>query len=94
MLACVRYALTMTSRLRRLLSCSFDGSSSDIVNSAETRIAPIFGAPSPDNYHNRNIPRIYIDTNYKIGTFNFTRPYSIKTHEEAISLQNGLQTIL
>jgi len=34
-----------------------------------------------------------MDTIYKVGTFNFMRAYSIKTHEEAISLQNGLQTI-
>jgi len=36
---------------------------------------------------------IDIDRIYKVGAFNFMRAYSIKTHEEAISLQNGLQTI-
>jgi len=30
---------------------------------------------------------------YKIGTLNFVRASSIKTHEKIISLQNGLQTI-
>jgi len=63
------------------------------VNSTETRTGPIFRIPSPDNYHNWTIPRIDIDTVYKINTFNFKRAYSIKTHEEAISLQNGLQAI-
>jgi len=39
------------------------------------------------------MPRIDIDTIYKIGTFEFKRAYSVKTHEEAISLQSGMQTI-
>ena len=34
-----------------------------------------------------------MDTLYKIGTFDFIKAYSCKTHEEVISLQNGLQTI-
>ena len=34
-----------------------------------------------------------IDTFYKIGLFEFKKAYSVQTHEEAISLQNGLQTI-
>ena len=29
----------------------------------------------------------------KIGTFEFKKAYSVKTHEEAISLQSGMQTI-
>ena len=61
----------------------------DIVNSTKTRTVPIFRAPFLDNYYNWTIPRIDIDAIYKIGTFNFMRTYSIKTHEEAISLQNG-----
>jgi len=32
------------------------------------------------------MPRIDIDTLYKIGLFEFEKPYSVKTHEEAISL--------
>ena len=39
------------------------------------------------------IRRIELDTIYKIGTFEFIKAYSVKTHEEVISLQNGLQTI-
>ena len=34
-----------------------------------------------------------IDTLYKIGLFEFKKAYSVKTHEEAISLQNGMQSI-
>ena len=75
------------------MSFSSNSSSKDIVNSTETRTGPIFRAPSLDNYHNWNISRIDIDTIYKIGAFNFMRAYSIRTHEEAISLQNGLQTL-
>jgi len=37
--------------------------------------------------------RIELDTIYKIGTFDFIKAYSVETHEEVISLQNGLQTI-
>ena len=33
------------------------------------------------------MPGIEIDTIYKIGTFEFRKAYSVKTHEEAISLQ-------
>jgi len=39
------------------------------------------------------MPRIDIDTIYKIGTFEFKKAYSIKMHKEAISLQSGMQTI-
>jgi len=34
-----------------------------------------------------------INTLYKIGLFEFKKAYSVKTHEEAISLQNGMQSI-
>jgi len=39
------------------------------------------------------MPRIDIDTIYKIGNFEFKKAYSIKNHEEAIILQSGMQTI-
>ena len=39
------------------------------------------------------MPRIEVDTIYKIGSLEFFKAYSIKTYEEAISLQNGMQTI-
>jgi len=83
----------MASRLRRLMSFSLDSSKSDIVNSNEQRTGPIYKASSPDNYKQWNIPRIEVDTIYKIGTFNFIKAYSMKTHEEVVSLQSGLQTI-
>ena len=83
----------MAHRLRRMLSFRADSSQGNIVNSNEQRTGPIFKAPSPDNYINWSLPRIEIDTIYKIGTFDFIKAYSCKTHEEVISLQNGLQTI-
>jgi len=83
----------MASRLRRMSSFSVDSSHSDIVNSREQRTGPIYRAPTPNNYANWTLPRVEIDTIYKIGTFDFIKAYSCKTHEEVISLQNGLQTV-
>ena len=54
----------------------------------------VLRSPTPDNCADWNIPRIEVDTIYKIVTFDFTKAYSVKTHEEVISLQSGLQTIL
>jgi len=39
------------------------------------------------------MPRMDIDTLYKIGLFEFKKAYPINTHEEAISLQSGTQSI-
>ena len=83
----------MASRLRRMLSLRADSNQSNIVNSNEQRTGPMFKAPNPDNYANWSLPRIELDTIYKIGTFDFVKAYSCKTHEEVISLQNGLQTV-
>ena len=83
----------MASRFRRLFSFNSDSSSNNIVNSHELRTKQTFNAPNPDNYANWSLPRIEMDTIYKIGTFDFIKAYSCKTHEEVISLQNGLQTI-
>jgi len=83
----------MANRFRRLLSFGSDSRNQNIVNSNEQRTVPIFRAPSPDNFANWVILRINIDTIYKIGTFEFKKAYSVKTHEEAISLQSGMQTI-
>jgi len=77
----------------RMLSFSANSSHRDIVNSNEQRTSPIYRAASSDNYANWNLPRVELDTIYKIGTFNFIKAYSVKTYEEVISLQNGLQTI-
>ena len=77
----------MASRLRRMLSLRADSSHSDIVNSNEQRTGPIYRAPDPDNYATWNLSRIEIDTIYKIGSFDFIKAYSCKTHEEVISLQ-------
>ena len=83
----------MASGLRRMLSFRDDSSHSDIVNSNEQRTGPIYKALTPNNYANWTIPRVDIDTIYKIGTFDLIKAYSCKTHEEVISVQNGLQTI-
>ena len=40
-----------------------------------------------------DIPKVNIKTIYKIGTFSFQTAFSIKNHEDIMSLQNGLQTI-
>jgi len=76
----------MASRLRRLLSFSSDNSHRDVVNSNEQRTSPIYRAPSPDNFANWNIARVELDAIYKIGTFEFIKACSVKTHEEVISL--------
>jgi len=83
----------MANRFRRLLSFGSDSRNQNIVNSNEHRTGPIYRAPSPDNFANWDMPRMDIDTLYKIGLFEFKKAYSVKTHEEAISLQNGLQSI-
>ena len=70
-----------------------DSSSSIIVNSNELRTKSSFKAPSPDHYTNWTIPKIDVDNIYKIGTFDFKTAYSVKTHEEVVAIQNGLQTI-
>ena len=83
----------MANQFRRLLSFGSDRRNQNIVISNEQRIGPIYRAPSPDNYANWVMPRMEIDTLYKIGLFEFKKAYSVKTHEEAISLQNGMQSI-
>jgi len=83
----------MASQFRRLLSFGLDRRNQNIVNSNEQRTCPIYKAPSPDNFKHWDMLRIDIDTVYKIGTFEFKKAYYVKTHEEAISLQSGMQTI-
>ena len=53
----------------------------------------LFTKLHPQPITNSGIPRIEVDTIYKIGTFDFIKVCSVKTHEEVISLQSGLQTI-
>jgi len=83
----------MANLFRRLRSFGSDSRNQSIVNSNEQRTGPIYRAPSPDNFVNWVMPRMDIDTLYKIGLFEFKKAYSVKTHEEAISLQNGMQSI-
>jgi len=75
------------------LSFGSDSRNQNIVNSNEQRTGPMYRAPSPDNFANWDMPRIDTDTIYKMETFEFKKVYSVKTHEEAISLQSGMQTI-
>ena len=83
----------MANRFRRLLSFGSDSRNQNIVNSNEQRTGPIYRASSPDNFANGIMPRMDIDALYKIGLFEFKKAYSVKMHEEAISLQNGMQSI-
>jgi len=66
---------------------------SDIVNSNEISINDLIKAPPPNNFYKWDIPNVNIETIHKISKFNFQTALSIKTHEEIVSLQNGLQTI-
>ena len=83
----------MANQFRRLKSFGSNSRNQNIVNSNEQRTWPISKAPSPDNFANWLMPRIDIDTIYEIGKFEFKKAYSVKIHEEAISLQSGMQTI-
>lgn len=83
----------MASEFRNLMSFRLDSRNSDMVNSNEIRANDLIKAPSPDNFHKWDIPKVNIETIYKIGTFSFQTAFSIKTHGEIVSLQNGSQTI-
>jgi len=75
------------------LSFRLDSRNSDIVNSYKIRTNNLLKDPSPDNFHKWDIPKVNIETIYKIGTFDFQTAFSTKTHEEIVSGQNVLQTI-
>jgi len=83
----------MASKFRKLLSFRLDSRNSDIVNSGEIRTNDHINASSPDNFDKWDIPNVNIETIYEVGTFNLQTAFSIKTREEIVSLQNGLQTI-
>ena len=59
----------MANQFRRLLSFGSDRRNQNIVISNEQRTGPIYRASSPDNFANWVMPRIDIDTIYKIETF-------------------------
>ena len=59
----------MANQFRRPLSFGSDSRNQNIVNSNEQRTGPIYKAPSPDNFANWVMPRIDVDTTYKIGKF-------------------------
>ena len=85
--------MAMGSKFRKLLSFKMDSRSSDIVNSNEFRTKDLVKSPSPDNFYKWDIPKVNFETIYKIGRFSFQTAFSIKNHEDIMSLQNGLQTI-
>ena len=63
----------MANQFRRLLSFGSDSRNQNIANSNEQRTGPIYKAPSPDNFANWVMPRIDIDTIYKIRKFELKR---------------------
>ena len=85
--------MAMASKFRKLFSFTIDSRSSDIVNSNEFRTKDLVKSPSPDNFYKWDIPKVNFETIYKVGTFSFQTAFSIKNHEDIMSLQNGLQTI-
>jgi len=84
--------MVVARKFRKLLSFKIDSHGSDIVNSNEFRTNDLIEAPSHDNFHTWDIPKVNIETIYKIVTFSFQTAFLIKTHEEIVSLQNRLQT--
>jgi len=85
--------MAVASKFRKLLSFKIGSHGSEIVNSNEFRTNDPIKAPPPDNFHKWDIPKANIETIYKISTFSLQIAFSIRTHEEIASLQNGLQTI-
>jgi len=83
----------MSSKLGKLWSFKLDSRNSDVVNSNALMTNDLIKALSPNNFHKWDIPKVNIETIYKIGTFIFQTAFSFKTHEEIVSLQNGIQTI-
>lgn len=73
----------MASEFRKSLSFRLDSCNSDIVNSNEIRAHDLTKAPPPDNFHKWGIPKVNIETIYKIGAFSFQTVFSIKTQEES-----------
>jgi len=68
----------MASKFKKLLSFRLNSRNCDIVNSNEIRTHDVIKAPSPNNFYNCDIPKINIETIYKIGTFDFQTAFSIK----------------
>ena len=85
--------MATASKFKKLLLLKMDSRSSDIVNSNEFRTKDLVKSPSPDNFYKWDIPKVNFETIYKIGTFSFQTAFSIKNHEDIMSLQNGPQTI-
>ena len=77
----------------QLVSFRIYSHNSDIVNSNEFRTNDLIKAASSDNFHKWDIAKVNIETIYKIGTFGFPTTFLMKTHEEIVTLENGLQTI-
>ena len=85
--------MATASKFKKLLLLKMDSRSSDIVNSNEFRTKDLVKSPSPGNFYKWDIRKVNIETIYKIGRFSFQTAFSIKNHEDILSLQNGPQTI-
>jgi len=85
--------MAMASKFRKLLSIRQDSRNSEMLNSYAIGKNKLLKALSPENFDEWDISKVIIGTIYKIGAFNFQTAFSIKIHEEIMSLQNGLQTI-
>jgi len=83
----------MASKFRKLLSFRLDSRNIDIVNSDEIRTNDHIKASSPNNFDKWDIPKVNVETTYKVDAFNFRTAFSTKTYEEIVCLENGLQTI-
>jgi len=68
----------MASQFRKLLSFRLDNRNSDTVNSNVIVTNDLIKAPSPYDFYKWGIPKVNIETVYKIGTFSFPTTFSIK----------------
>lgn len=68
----------------KFFSRNYSSRKSNLVQSNEIMI---------HDYANWNIREVKVDMISQIGTFSFQTAYSIKTHEETISIQEEYQSI-
>jgi len=71
--------IAIACKLRKLLSFRLLSRNSDIVNSNEITTNDLIKAPPPDNFDKWDIPKVNIESIYKIGTFDFQTTFSLKT---------------
>ena len=64
-----------------------------IVDNNEFRTTDLIKTLSPANFRKWDIHKVDLETIYRIGTFSFRTAFSIQTHKEIVTLQNGLQPV-